>query len=242
MEWLLRFLPLLDENTGENGGGGDDGGNGGNGSNGANQSGLTDQQLETALSNFLSNRNVSAQGDANAAAMAVFREFYPDNYELRQERNTLKTQLEGLQGKALSDEDAAFFAGVKELGLDLEGLNTLKANADTYAQAQRELTVNRIAQAGGYDADVLGTLLNGREPVLSENADPKKLESYTLEVNGENKPLKDWVETDNAKFLPSLVADGKPAAPKAPAGSGAAGGGTDYVSSYLNRRQGKTNQ
>ena len=78
---------------------------------------------------------------------------------------------------------------------------------------------------------------------LADNADPKKLESYTLEVNGESKPLKDWVgDKTTPSFCLRSKADGKPAAPKAPAGSGSAGGETDYVSSYLNRRKGNTDQ
>ena len=110
--------------------------------------------------------------------------------------------------------------------------------AQSAAESQRELTTTRIAQAGGYDADVLGTLLNGREPQLAADADPKKLESYTVKVGDADKPLKDWLEQDNAKFMPSLVLNGKAQPPKAPAGSGSAGGATDYVSSYLNRKKG----
>lgn len=232
MEWLLKFLPLLSSNPVD---GSDGGGAGDGGSNG--QQGLTDQQLEAALSSFLSKRDVSSQ-DPNSAAMAVFREFYPDNYELRRERNALKTQIETLQGQVVSEGDAALLTGVKELELDLESIKALKGNADTYAQNQRELLVTRIAQAGGYDADVLGTLLGGREPALAPDADPKKLESYSLKVNDADKPLKDWLEQDNAKFMPALKADGATRS-RAPAGSGSAGGETDYVSNYITRRQGK---
>jgi hypothetical protein len=114
------------------------------------------------------------------------------------ERDDLKAKLPAEGTVALPKDDAELLSAYKELGSvdDIKGAQT-KATT-----LERQTLVSKIARANGWDEDVLGEQLVGKELKVEGEGDAA---TYSLELGeGKTKAVDVYIKEDRAKYLPAL--------------------------------------
>lgn len=147
-------------------------------------------------------------------------EFQADNFKLREERRTLKQQLSDLSGKVpaegakvlIGDEATAYDAYVALGKADeiKQALAERATLAERVATRERADTIAAVAQAAGFDPDVLAQLA-GAAPlsVKDEGKDKdKKSVPYIADADGKEHRLTDYAQQHWTKFLPALAPKG----------------------------------
>lgn len=199
----------------------------------------------------------------NNDGINLARELFRENYQLREDRRDLNARVEKLQGR-LPDEDAVVLAGddaatwqqYQELGTPEEiGQSLEQAEADREARVrlERETTLRDVADAHGYDYDILSDLAGEltfevREVTDAEADETRRVAFVTPRdagSDGQEARLDQYAEAHWQKYLPVLApnngsdTDGaRGAGTRYPGQSGGqgAGGGDSIVDKHIERQ------
>lgn len=160
----------------------------------------TQPEVATAFQNL-----VARQGSLDAAGLLLFQE----NKQHRDKIRELESQLRDLQGKlpgegaaVLDKDNVALWQAYQTLGKPDE-LQQVKAD---YGRLQRELVIQKAADAHQLKAGVLGKLAEALviEVKEVEQNGQKTAVAMVKGEDGKETPLPDYAKNNWADFLPSL--------------------------------------
>ena len=161
-------------------------------------------------------RLIQRLGTADAAAAELHRE----NYQLRDQRRTLKAEVDQLKGKVpaegtvvLTAEQAAHWNQYQQLGKPEEitkGLESGKAAMEAAAKRDRADQVSQAAKAVGYQPEVLAQLaelhsMNVTSQSISTDGKPNTV-YYVAKDGSQPIELTKYAAENWAAFMPSLQA------------------------------------
>ncbi len=154
-------------------------------------------------------------GDAGQFAERL----YDENFQLRETRRQLESQLETLRGQVpaesaviLTGDQAAAWAAYQELGTPDE----LKQQGTQLNQMTRQQQIAKAAEASGYKASVLSTLIGEAEIEMRQvTQDGQQVDvAYIKAGDGEAVSLTEHAQGAWADFMPALTAAGQGAPPQ----------------------------
>lgn len=156
-------------------------------------------------------------------AETVARTLYQENFQLRQQRRDLRTEVKDLKGKlpadgtlVLSKEEAEAWEAYKKLGKpgDIEkSIEEGKKATEGLAQRDRAEQVANAAKAVGYNPEAL-TQLFGMHTGLELSSRTVKVGDkdttawYVKDAQGQETELATYAQANWGTFMPSLQAQG----------------------------------
>jgi hypothetical protein len=156
-------------------------------------------------------------------AETVARTLYQENFQLRQQRRDLRTEVKGLKEKlpadgtlVLTKEEAEAWESYKKLGKpgDIEkSIEEGKKAAESLAQRDRAAQVGDAAKAVGFNPEAL-TQLFGMHSGLELTSRTIKVNDkdttawYIKDANGQETELAAYAQQNWGTFMPSLQAQG----------------------------------
>jgi hypothetical protein len=159
--------------------------------------------------------------DALKTAQAKIDSLEGDNYNYRSKLRELKAELATAKAAVppegaivLTGDDAKAWEELKALGsaADLQGkLDKLNEAENKLRQLERTEKLRGVADAAGYDFDVLAALSGDLEfEVTTKDGE----EVVIVLTDAGSTPIADYAESNWSKFLPALAPDGSTATGK----------------------------
>lgn len=180
--------------------------------------GSGDNKVEDSFQRALDRRNNDG--------VALAREMFDDNFQMRRKNKELSDKIAELSGKVPADgslvltgDDAAAYAAYKALGKPEEVKQGLDARVQLQGQLDsmaRDSAIREAAEAAGYKF----TVLQDRDKVARSDGKTLTFAVREVETDGQKskvayvkdgdseKPLTDYAREQWGDFMPSLVVQG----------------------------------
>jgi hypothetical protein len=163
------------------------------------------------------------------------RQLYEENQRLTRELAADRLRVPGEGQVVLTQEDADLLARYREIG-EPEAITSATTELATL---KRKSLLRDVANAYGYDADVLGELPGIESLEINPDGEDTKTKKpkFRVKVADKETPFSDYVESKFAKFMPVLKPKaGDPGTPRNPTPTPAPSTRTDATSDEMRQR------
>lgn len=149
--------------------------------------------------------------DKNGGNEETAKILYKDNFDLREKIRGLEERVLEEGQVAVDKSDLEILEAVKEIGTPDEvkkQLKDLKEGLQKIADFETKQKNTTIADAYGYNADVLSDLLKDLEVETSKEKDgDKEVLKAKVKVDDTKMDLKEWIDTHKSVYIPALEAN-----------------------------------